>query len=177
VEATVVTVSNEHAHHNHVEAVKDPVRVIRGPGEYEVAGVVVLGISTYHDNEKGKRLGKNNVYLIEIDDVRVCHLGDLGHSLSASQTAELGAVDVLLVPVGGVCTINAATAAEAIGALEPRIIVPMHYQMSGSPVKLDPLERFIKAMGLGGVTPQPRLSVSAGSLPKETQVVILEPPR
>ncbi|MBI4307816.1 MAG: MBL fold metallo-hydrolase [Chloroflexi bacterium] len=177
VEATIVTVSNEHAHHNHVEAVSDAVRIVRGPGEYEVAGALIFGLSTYHDAEKGKQLGKNNVFLIEIDDVRVCHLGDLGHTLSSSQKAELGAIDVLLVPVGGVCTINAATAAEIIGALEPKVIVPMHYQMKDITVKLEPVGRFLDAMGIRGVTPQSRISLSASAVPKETQVVVLEPAR
>ncbi|MDO8531160.1 MAG: MBL fold metallo-hydrolase [Dehalococcoidia bacterium] len=177
IEATLVTVSNDHPHHNNVAAVAGAVRTIRGPGEYEVAHVLVMGIPTYHDAVKGKDLGKNIVYLIEMDDVRVCHLGDLGHTLSSKEIADLGAIDVLLVPVGGVCTINASTAAEVIGALEPKLVVPMHYPTTDTKVNLEPLERFLKAMGLANVQPLARLSVTASNVPQQTQVVVLEPVR
>lgn len=175
VSASLVTVSNNHPHHNNVAAVADAVRVIRGPGEYEVAHVLVTGIPTYHDAAKGAHLGKNVVYLIEMDDVRVCHLGDLGHTLLSKETSSLGGIDVLLVPVGGVCTIDASTAAEVIGALEPKLVVPMHYQTSTSKVNLEPLDRFLKAMGLSNVQAQTRLSVSASNVPQQTQVVVLQP--
>src|SRR5437879_13203007 len=107
MDAEVVTISHEHDNHNYTQIVRDGAYEIRGPGEYEVAGVAVIGVPTYHDADKGAKHGCNTVYLIEIDDVQVCHLGDLGHSLDDAQAETLASADVLLVHVGGRTTISA----------------------------------------------------------------------
>ncbi len=176
MDAEVVTVSHEHDNHNYTQVVRDGAYEIRGPGEYEIAGVSVIGVPTYHDSEKGARHGRNTVYLIEIDDVRICHLGDLGHKLEDAEAEAVASPDVLLVPVGGRSAINGAQAAEVVRQLEPRYVVPMHYAIPGLKLELDPLDRFLREMGVTTSEPQPKLSVQRSSVSEyETKVVVLEP--
>ena len=176
MDAEVVTVSHEHDNHNYTQVVRDGAYEIHGPGEYEVAGVSVIGVPTYHDEQKGAKHGRNTVYLIEIDDVRVCHLGDLGHKLDDSEAEAVASPDVLLVPVGGRSAINGAQAAEVVRQLEPRYVVPMHYAIPGLKIELDPLDRFLKEMGVATSEAQPKLSVQKSSVAEyETKVVVLEP--
>jgi L-ascorbate metabolism protein UlaG (beta-lactamase superfamily) len=176
MDAEVLTVSHDHDNHSYTQVVRDGAYEIHGPGEYEVAGVSVIGVPTYHDAEKGKKEGRNTVYLIEIDDVRVCHLGDLGHKLDDSEAEAVASPDVLLVPVGGRTTISAAQAAEVVRQLEPRYVVPMHYAIPGLKVELDTIDRFLKEMGVTSSEPQPKLSVQKSSVAEyETKVVVLEP--
>jgi L-ascorbate metabolism protein UlaG (beta-lactamase superfamily) len=174
LEANLVTVSHEHENHNYTQVVRDAYE-IRGPGEYEVAGVSVIGVPSYHDAEKGARHGRNTIYLIEIDDVRVCHLGDLGSALDDAEAEATSAPDVLLVPVGGRTVINAAQAAQVVRQLEPRYVVPMHYAIPGLKLELDPLDRFLKEMAVTAAEPQPKLSVQASSGEYDTKVIVLEP--
>ena len=174
LDADLVTVSHEHENHNYTQVVRDAYE-IRGAGEYEVAGVSVIGVPTYHDAEKGAKHGRNTVYLIEIDDVRVCHLGDLGHALEDAEAEAIASPDVLLIPVGGHTAINAAQAAEVVRQLEPRFVVPMHYAIPGLKLQLDSLDRFLKEMAVAASEPQVKLSVQASSGEYETKVVVLEP--
>jgi L-ascorbate metabolism protein UlaG (beta-lactamase superfamily) len=175
-EADLVTISHAHENHNYLQAVREGAYEIKGPGEYEVAGVSVIGLSTFHDSEKGAKRGRNTVYLIEIDDVKVCHLGDLGHALDDADSETVSSVDVLLVPVGGRTAINAGEAAEVVRQLEPRYVVPMHYAIPGLKVELDSVDRFLKEMAVTAMEPQPKLSVQASSAGEwETKVIVLEP--
>lgn len=176
MDAEIVTVSHDHENHSYTQVVRDPAYVIHGPGEYEVAGVSVVGVPTYHDSEKGKKEGRNTVYLIELDDVRVCHLGDLGHKLDDTEAEAVASPDVLLVPVGGRSTLNAALAAEVVRQLEPRFVVPMHFAIPGLKLQLDPIDRFLKEMGVTASESQPKLAVQKSSgADNETKVVVLEP--
>ena len=124
-----------------------------GPGEYEIGGVLIIGIATFHDKEKGEKRGKNTVYLLEIDEITICHLGDLGHVLTGEQVEEIDDVDVLLLPVGGVSTINAATAAEVVRQIEPKVVIPMHYQTPALKKELEPVGKFLKEIGAKDVEP------------------------
>jgi L-ascorbate metabolism protein UlaG (beta-lactamase superfamily) len=171
--ADIVTVSHPHPSHSYDQGINSEHRLVKGPGEYEISGVLILGISTYHDSVKGQSRGKNTIYLMEIDGVNVLHLGDLGHVLSDDQVEEIGNVDVLLLPVGGVSTINAAMAAEVMRKLEPRVVIPMHYKTDKSSRDLEPVENFLKEMGQTQVEPRPKLNVSRTNLPLTTEVVVL----
>ncbi|MGQ9628544.1 MAG: MBL fold metallo-hydrolase [Anaerolineae bacterium] len=173
VQADVVTVSHDHPGHNWTQGVKGQPRILDGPGEYEIRGVFITGISTFHDDKQGANSGRNTVFLFEFDDLTVCHLGDIGHVPTQAQVETLSETDVLLIPVGGGGTINAAQAAEVISALEPRLVIPMHYKTEFCQLKLDPLSRFLKEMGLKKLPSQESLKVTKTSLPEETQVVIL----
>lgn len=175
LEAQVVTISHDHPNHNYEAAVPNARYTIKGPGEYEVAGVGVIGFDTFHDAQHGEVHGRNTVYLIELDDVRVCHVGDLGHKLGDDHLETLGNVDVLLVPVGGRTTMSAVQAAEVVRQVEPRVVVPMHFAIPGLKIELEPVDRFLKEMGLTAAEPQPKLSIQAASGESETKVVVLEP--
>jgi L-ascorbate metabolism protein UlaG (beta-lactamase superfamily) len=176
VSAQIVTISHDHPGHNNAAAVGGDPHVLRGPGEYEVQDVLVTAVASYHDAERGKRLGRNTIYLLRIDDLVVCHLGDLGHLLTDQQREEMSDVDILLVPVGGKNTINAAQAAEVISQVDARIVIPMHYATAATEGKvegLDPVEKFCREMGVEVVEPQPKLAVTRGNLPVEPQIIAL----
>jgi len=172
--ARIVTVSHQHSGHSYTQGVGGSPRVIAGPGEYEINSILVIGIATFHDAEQGKERGRNTVYLMEVDEVSVCHLGDLGHVLTAEQVEEIGNVDVLLLPVGGVSTIDAPTAAEVVRQLEPRVVIPMHYKTQALSRDLEPVERFLKEIGVKEVNSRPKLSFTKSSLPATSQVFLLD---
>ena len=174
--ADIITVSHDHQGHNNVSGVAGSPLVVEGPGEFEISGVLIMGVRTYHDSEKGQELGKNTAYVLEIDDMRVCHLGDLGHVPTPEQVEELSGVDILLAPVGGNSTIAAAAAAETVSLLEPKLVIPMHYQTPAAKAELDPLDRFLKEMGVPSAMDdrQPKLSVTKSTLPHETKVQVLD---
>jgi L-ascorbate metabolism protein UlaG (beta-lactamase superfamily) len=175
LEADLVTVSHPHPNHSNVGAVKD-ARIIDGPGEYEVRGITVNGLPAFHDDRKGEERGRNTVFLIEVDDVRVCHLGDLGHRLDDASLEVIGTVDILLVPVGGGNSLDASRAAEVVRQIEPRVVVPMHYAVPAVKKQLDGVERFLKEMGAPETEPLQRLSIQATAGDTETtKVVVLEP--
>ncbi len=172
--ARIVTVSHQHPGHSYVQGIGGDPKLITGPGEYEVSGILIIGVATFHDAEKGSQRGKNTIYLMEIDEVSVCHLGDLGHMLTAEQMEELEDVDILLIPVGGLSTINASVAAEVMRQLEPKVVIPMHYKTEALAWELEPVEKFLKETGVEQVTPQPKLSFNRSSLPQGTEVFLLD---
>lgn len=172
VEADIVTVSHDHKDHNAVGLVGGSPFVVRGPGEYEIKGISVIGISSFHDSEEGKTRGQNTMYRIEIDGVKVAHLGDVGHVLSSAQVDILDGIDVLMIPVGGVYTVDVEKASQIIADIEPRIVIPMHDARSNK--ELVPLEIFLKTMGKDGLASLPKLTVSKDKLPAEMQIVVLE---
>ena len=171
--ADIVTVSHQHDGHSFASGVDGNPRVVSGPGEYEVGGVLIIGVATFHDQLKGEKRGKNTTYVIDIDDVSVCHLGDLGHALTAEQVEEIGNVDVLLLPVGGVSTLNAVMAAGVVRQLEAKVVVPMHYKTPELNRELEPVERFFKELGTTQIDPQPKLTLTRSTLPPTSQVFLL----
>ena len=174
--ADVVTISHGPASPNDVSGLGGQPKVLTGPGEYEVKGINVIGIRTYRDDEKGKKRGKNTAYLVEMDDLVVCHLGDLGHILTTDQVDEIGEnVDVLLIPVGGGSTLDAAQAVEVISLLEPRVVIPMRYQVGDLDAELDTVDKFLREFGQTDVEAQPKATVGKSNLPESTQVIVLEP--
>lgn len=177
IEADIVTISHGHQDHNQAAIVGESPMIIAGPGEYEVRGVRVRGIQTDHDNENGKLRGKNTMYHVIIDSVNILHCGDLGHKLSEEQVDQVGVVHVLLLPVGGIYTLDAKEAALVVSQLEPNIVIPMHYKRTGLSSAFDallPVEAFLKEVGKEGILAQPKVTVSKDKLPEELQVVVLE---
>ena len=173
VTADIVTVSHPHPGHSYVQGVADEPRILKSPGEYESGGVLTVGVHTFHDNGKGAQRGKNTAFVIDVDDVMICHLGDLGHVLTAEQVAEIDGVDVLLIPVGGVSTIDAVQAAQIVRQLEPKIDIPMHYKTEAEKKDLETADRFLKEMGVKEAIAQPKLLVNKSSMPLTMQVVML----
>jgi len=174
IRANVVTISHEHPGHNNRIGFRGGPRFFDGPGEYEVGGVFITGIATYHDGRRGASRGRNTVFVFDFGGLTVCHLGDLGHVLSQSQAEALSEVDVLLIPVGGLHTLDATKAAEVISLVEPRIVIPMHYKTPREKARLHKVDRFLKEMGLTPSPPQPELRVTKSSLPDQTEVVLLK---
>jgi L-ascorbate metabolism protein UlaG (beta-lactamase superfamily) len=174
IRADVVTISHEHVGHNNRIGFRGGPKFFDGPGEYEVKGVFITGISTYHDGRKGASRGRNTVFLFEFDGVTICHLGDLGHVPTQSEVEALSSVDVLLIPVGGVNTIDPSKASEVISLIEPLLVVPMHYKTPVEKAKLQTVDKFLKEMGLSPMPAQPELKVTKSSLPAETQIVVLD---
>jgi L-ascorbate metabolism protein UlaG (beta-lactamase superfamily) len=177
VEGDIVTVSHDHGDHNQHQLVKGVKRVVSGPGEYEIMGISIIGIPSFHDAKKGELRGKNTIYIIEAEGLRLCHLGDLGHSLSQEQVEEIGEVHVLIVPVGGEYTIGPKEAAQAVSDIEPKLIIPMHFKSQGiNPEvfsKLAPLEDFLKELSLPTEN-SPKLSVKPEEIGEEQKVIVLE---
>lgn len=173
-EAHLVTISHDHPGHSSLRSVGGEPVVLTGPGEYEVQEILVTGIATFHDEEKGAARGKNTVFAIRVDDLVVCHLGDLGHVLVAADLEKLGEVDVCLLPIGGADTnLSAAMAAEIVHQLEPKVVVPMGYDPEARR-KDGPFDRLLHELGVKDLTPVPKLSVTRSSLPGELQVVALD---
>lgn len=128
VEADIVTVSHNHYDHNNTRIVKGQFKIFNNSGSFEHKGVQIKGISSFHDDVKGSKRGGNIIFVLNVDDVRICHLGDLGHVIDESTASEIGQIDVLLVPVGGTFTVDAQKAREVIELIKPGTIIPMHYK-------------------------------------------------
>jgi L-ascorbate metabolism protein UlaG (beta-lactamase superfamily) len=172
--ANIVSISHQHAGHNFTEGIGGEPRIVTRPGEYEIGDAILIGLPTFHDSEKGIIRGKNVIFVIAMDDLVVCHLGDLGHALKEDEIEEIGNVDILLVPVGDMSALNASNAARLVRQIEPGIVIPMHYKLPQSNRELEPVERFFAEMGASEVVPQPKLNVTKANLPLPTQVVVLE---
>ena len=173
--ADIITISHFHPRHSCIESVDDNPKQFKGPGEYEVGKVFVTGITTFHDNERGETKGRNTVYVIEIDGISLCHLGDLGHSLSSRLLEEIGSIDVLFLPVGEISTIPVDIAVEIVKQLNPRIIIPMHYKTQVC-ADLEPVDKFLMRMGIREAETRPKLTLTQSSLPTNTQIVVLSCP-
>lgn len=173
LKADVVTVSHQEPGHNHVGAVKGSSRVVYGPGEYEIGGVFITGLALHFVEDDTART--NIAYLLEYDNLTVLHLGDLAHVPDQSTIEALGVVNVLLLPVGGGNGLRAAQAAEVVALIEPHFVVPMHYALPGLKFELDPVDKFLKAMGVGKPQEADSLRVTAADLPDQSQVIVLQP--
>ena len=173
-QADVLLITHDYHDHNNKKAIKGTPFLIEGPGEYEVKEIAIQGIPSFHDEEEGKKRGSNTIYLIEMEEMKVCHLGDFGQKeLTEDQLEQIGDIDVLMVPVGGEFTLDAKGAAHVISQIEPKIVIPMHYAIPKLKIKLDEVDKFLKEVGKKSVVPQPKLLIKKKDLPLETQVVVL----
>jgi L-ascorbate metabolism protein UlaG (beta-lactamase superfamily) len=179
--ADMVTVSHQHPDHNAAARINATTRrknpfIVTHAGEYEVEGISIFGVESYHDSVQGAERGDNIIFTTYMDGIRVCHLGDLGHELSTEQVERVGNVDVLLVPVGGVYTIGPTQAVKIIRSLEPSYVIPMHYKAPQHREEvfgeLKTLEDFLREYG-SDATPVEKLEVERGRLPEETELVVL----
>ncbi len=177
IEADVLLVTHNHTDHNDRKTAKKDAFIIDSPGEYEMRDIFIQGIFSFHDKEKGKERGMNTIYTIEAEEVRLCHMGDFGEEeLTDKQLRDIGEVDVLMIPVGGIYTVDAKEATKIISQIEPRIVVPMHYKIPGLKIKLDGLDSFLKAIGEKNATVEEKLVVQKKNLPAgEMKVVPLSP--
>lgn len=148
---------------------------LAGPGEYEIGGLFIAGVATFRDRKRGAEAGANIVFSVNVNGVVVCHLGELGHTPTQTQVEAMGAVNVLLIPVGLPGSLTPAMASEIVSSVEPDIVVPMNYKTPGLKLTRNPVNRFLKEMGVASSDPQPSLKVSSrDSDAEETRVVLLE---
>jgi len=173
IRADVVTVSHGHEGHSSQRGLRGHPQLLQGPGEYEIGGVFITGVPTFHDRDGGRKQGRNVAFLFDYGDMTVCHLGDLGHVLTQEQVEMLDGVNVLLVPAGGGSTLSVSEATQVVGQIEPNIVIPMHYHTPGLARDLAPVSGFLKAMGVSQSTVQDALKVSASTLPQDEQVIVL----
>ncbi len=179
VEADIVTVSHEHEDHAFVQKVTGVKKVIQGPGEYEVSGVSIMGFPSFHDTKEGGERGKNTIYVYEAEGLRLAHLGDLGHELSDELVSQMGTIDILMIPVGGVYTIGSKEATLVESKIDPYFVLPMHYKVAGlalgSADKMEPVEAFLKETGLSHEN-LPKFTIKKEDIIEDqsSKVIILE---
>jgi L-ascorbate metabolism protein UlaG (beta-lactamase superfamily) len=172
--ADIVTVSHDHWDHNRVEAVQGNPQVFREPGETEIKGIKIKGIASLHDDVGGKERGSNTIFCLDVDGVKICHLGDLGHQLSKEQLEEIGPVNVLLTPVGGVFTIDAKIATELARLLEAKIIIPMHYKHDKCTFPIAEVSEFLAGKGNVSQPDNIEIELHKENLPKSATVVVMK---
>lgn len=173
--ADIVTISHDHQGHTNLNAVKPEYQLVRGPGEYEMHDVFITGIRTYHDNNRGKERGYNTIFLFEVEGMRIAHLGDLGHALNAEQAEALGDCDVLMVPAGGGDIITPEQAADLIGQLGPKVVIPLQYATDIGDTNLGGIERFCKSLGVTVPVPEDKLVLRQSDLTETLRLVALIP--
>jgi L-ascorbate metabolism protein UlaG (beta-lactamase superfamily) len=172
--ADIVTISHTHYDHNNVSALKGKPFVIDSPGEYSIKGIQVEGIESFHDKEKGALRGRNTIFVLKTEDLKICHLGDLGHTLSEDQIERLGEIDILMIPIGGTYTINPKEAEEVVSQLEPKIILPMHYKIKGLSIEgLADEKSFCSEIGSCIDKNVPRLNIRKKDLDEMESKIIL----
>jgi L-ascorbate metabolism protein UlaG (beta-lactamase superfamily) len=173
--ADIVTVSHDHPGHNNLQMVKPEYELIEGPGEYELHAVFITGTRTYHDKVKGAERGYNTIYEVDLDGMRVVHLGDLGHLPSDEALEKIESVDILFVPAGGGPLLSPAEIAEVVGNISPRMVIPMQFQTSKGDKDREPVETFCKHLGIETPKPVERLVVRPSDFTEQMQIVVLQP--
>lgn len=171
--ADLVLISHQHHDHNNFSALKDNPVIIDTPGEYSIKGINLVGIDSFHDEDNGEKRGKNTIFVFESEGIKVCHLGDLGSDLTSKQLDEIDGIDILFIPVGGKYTIDGKKAAEIAKKIEPSIVVPMHYKMTGSTIDIADEKQFCDAMGVCKKDGLSKLTFKKKDLEEKTMEVIL----
>ncbi|KKQ62291.1 MAG: Zn-dependent hydrolase of the beta-lactamase fold-like protein [Parcubacteria group bacterium GW2011_GWC1_38_22] len=172
-QADVVFVSHDHFDHNNVSAIKGEPVIIDTPGEYAVKGINVVGIDSFHDNEEGAKKGRSTIFILEAEELKICHLGDLGCDLNGKQLEEIDGVDILFIPVGGEHTIEGKKATELVRKIEPAIVIPMHYKVAGSTAEIEDESKFCTEMGNCPKEKIAKLNIKKKDLEGKTMEVIL----
>jgi len=173
-EADIVTTSHDHFDHNYTKAIKGNFRHIHEPGEYDISGVKIKGIPTFHDDSEGAKRGSNVVFVFYVDGLSVCHCGDLGHKFSKEQVEELSGIDILMIPVGGTYTVDAKTAAEIVKSLNPRVTIPMHYKTEAINFTITGVEDFLELVGGHGSETIKELDADKNTIDSLPKVVVMD---
>ena len=174
IKDNIILISHQHYDHNNIEGAPPDTFLIKGPGEYEVKGVFIKGIQSFHDKSQGQERGLNTIYVIKMEDMVLAHLGDFGEGrLSEEQIEKIGDVDALMIPIGGTYTLNYKEAVEVINQIEPKIVIPMHYKVQGLKLDIDGPEKFLKEMSLAPEKAEKSYKIQKKNLPAEEMKLVL----
>jgi len=172
VEADIVSVSHNHDDHNNVSSLRGTPFVIDCAGEFDVKGIIVEGIRSFHDDKNGSERGDNIIFRFDVEGISLAHLGDLGNILDSKQLEKLGGVDILFIPVGGKYTLDAKKAVEVISQIEPRIVIPMHYKTEDLKIDIDGVDKFVKELGIEP-NYEEKFKISKKDLPSEDMNLVI----
>ncbi|HMK53107.1 MAG TPA: MBL fold metallo-hydrolase [Thermodesulfobacteriota bacterium] len=173
-QAEIVLTSHDHADHNYTKDIPGSPQIIKGSGSKTIKGISIKGISTYHDPSKGSERGTNTIFAIKLDNIQLCHLGDLGHLLSDKDLAEIGPVDILLIPVGGFFTIDSKEATRVAEQIKPKILIPMHFKTEKCGFPISPVEDFLKGKTNIKRAKASEATFDKANLPQQIEIVVLE---
>jgi L-ascorbate metabolism protein UlaG (beta-lactamase superfamily) len=173
IEADIVSISHNHKDHNNSSVLRANPFMVNSAGEFDIKGIIIEGIYSYHDNKEGAELGSNIIFRFDIEGVSLVHLGDLGNVLDNKQLEKIGGVDILFIPVGGKYTLDAKKAVEVISQVEPRIVIPMHYQLPDCNIKdIDGVEKFVKELGIEP-SYEEKIKINKKDLPSDDMRLII----
>lgn len=173
-EADIVLVSHDHGDHNAVSDVRGKPVVVRGPGYHRIRDIEIKGIESFHDDAKGKSRGPNTIFCFAVDEIKICHLGDLGHLLSPDQVRDIGEVNVLLIPVGGFFTIGPTEATHVVEALRPNIVIPMHFKTPKCDFPISGVDEFLKGKERVRREKRSEMEITKEALPEPVEIIVLE---
>ncbi len=173
-QADIVITSHDHADHNYTKDLPGAPQLVKGTGTKTIKGISMKGIPTYHDPSNGSERGANTIFTLKIDNIQVCHLGDLGHLLSEKELAEVGPVDILLTPVGGYFTIDPKEATRVVDQIKPKVVIPMHFKTAKCGFPIAPVEDFLKGKTSSKRPKSSEATFNQSTLPKQMEVVVLE---
>ena len=172
--ADIAVTSHEHADHADTKSLPGSPQILKEGGTHAIKGISFKGIATFHDPSKGSERGTNTIFTFTVDGVKVCHLGDLGHGLTDKEVAEIGPVDVLLIPVGGYFTIDAQQATRVVEQIKPKVVIPMHYKTEKCDFPIAPVDDFLKGKTAPRRPKASEVTYSKASLPSKMEILILE---
>jgi L-ascorbate metabolism protein UlaG (beta-lactamase superfamily) len=173
-QADIVITTHDHGDHNYTKDLPGTPQIVKGSGSKTIKGISIKGIPTYHDPSKGSERGTNTVFTLKIDNIQLCHLGDLGHLLSDKELAEIGPVDILLIPVGGFFTIDPKEATQVAEQIKTKILIPMHFKTAKCGFPIAPVEDFLKGKVNTKRPKSSEINFDKKSLPQQMEVVVLE---
>lgn len=170
----IVTISHDHADHAYTKELVGKPTIIKWTGAYNAKGINIKGVAVFHDTEKGRQRGNNIVFVIIVDNLKICHCGDLGHVLSTADIALIGPIDILLIPVGGFYTIDAKDATEVVKQLNPKIVIPMHFLTDKCSFPIKPVDEFLKGKSNFRKENTTELKITSDSLPAKQEIIVLQ---
>jgi len=173
-QADIVLISHDHADHNDTTDLPGTPQLVKGSGLKTLKGISLKGVSTYHDPSKGSERGANTIFTLKVNQIQLCHLGDLGHLLSDKELAEIGPVDILLIPVGGFFTIDPKEATRVAEQIKPKILIPMHFKTEKCGFSIAPLEDFLKGKTNIKRPKASETTFDKATLPQQMEIVVLE---
>ena len=173
-EIDIAVVSHDHPDHNYIQGLKGKPNVVKNPGIHEISGIQFKGISTYHDTSQGKERGESTIFCFTLDNIRLCHLGDLGHPLGSKELSEIGKVDVLMIPIGGFYTIDANVASDVVNSIKPLLVIPMHFKTEKCDFPINPVDDFLSGKTNVKKLDTSQIEITNDKLPTSTEIQVLK---